>query len=81
MLTRWNSKNFICNECVPWDILLFKLMHDYHLDEGMVKNNFHLMTIIPPLYNAFHLVNALGEIVRYMKHFYSRKVYEELDMV
>ena len=38
MLTRWGSENFICYECVPWNVLLLKLMHDYHLDEGVVGN-------------------------------------------
>ena len=37
MMTSWGSENFIFNECVPWDVLLLKLMHDYHIDEGDEK--------------------------------------------
>ena len=82
MMTRWGSENFICNECVwPWDVLLLKLMHEYHLDEGMVKKTLHLMIIIPILYNVCHVVNAAGEIVGYVNHSDSSEVHEELDMI
>ena len=81
MMTRWGSENFICNECVPWDVFLLKLMHDYHLDKGMVKNTLHLIIIIPAFYNVCHLVNVVGEIVGYVKHFDSSEVHEESDMV
>ena len=81
MMTRWGSENFIFNECVPWDVIFLKLMHEYHLDEGMVKNTLHLMIIIPLLYNVCHLVNTAGEIVRYVKHYDSSEVHEESDMI
>ena len=81
MMNRWGSENFICKECFSWDVLLLKLMHDYHLDEGMVKNTLHLITIIPFLYNLCHIVNVLREIVGYVKHFDSSEVDEESDVI
>ena len=81
MLTRSGSEKFICYKCVPWNVLLLKLMHDYHLDEGVVEKTLHLMIIIPLLYNVFHLVNVVGEIVGYVKHPDSSEVHEELDMI
>ena len=55
-------------------------MHDYHLDEGVMENNLHLMIIIPILYYVCHLVNVSEEIVGYVKHYNSIEVHEELDM-
>ena len=81
MLTRWGSENFIRYECVPWNVLFLKLMHDYHLDEEVVEEILHLMIIIPLLYNVCHLVNVVEEIVRYVKHSESSEVHEEPDMI
>ena len=81
MLTRWGSENFICYECVPCNVLLLKLMHDHHFDNGVVKETQHLMIIIPVLCIIFHLINAAGEIIGYVKHSDSSEVHEESDMV
>ena len=62
------SEDLICYECVPWDFLLLKLMHDYHLDEGVVEKTLHLMIIIPLLYYVCHFFNVARKIVRYVKH-------------
>ena len=41
----------------------------------------YLMIIIPLLHNECHLVNAMEEIVRYVKHSDASEVHEELDMI
>ena len=81
MMTRWGNENFICNECVPWDVIFLNMMHEYHLDEGMMKKTLHLMIIIPLLYNVCHIVNTVREIVRYVKHSDSSEVHEESYMI
>ena len=81
MMTRCGSENFICNEYVPWDVLLLKLMHEYHLDEGMVKKTLNVVIIIALLYSICHCFNVVGEIVRYVKHSDSSEVHEESDMI
>ena len=81
MLARWGSENFICYECVPWNVLLLEMMHDYHLDEGVMENIFHLMIIVPLFYNVCHLVNVVGEIVGYVKYPDPSEMHEELDMI
>ena len=81
MLTRWGSEDLIFYECVPRNVLFLKLMHEYHLDEGMVKHTLHLMIIIHILYNVCHLFNAAGEIVRFVKNSDSSEVHEDLDMI
>ena len=57
------------------------VMCDYHLDNGAVKHTFHLMIIISLLGNKFHLINALVEIIRYMKHSNPSEVHEEPNMI
>ena len=81
MMIKWHSENHICNECVPWDVIFLKLMHEYHLDEGVMEKTLYLMIIIPLLHNECHLVNVVEEIVRYVKHSDSIEVNEESDMV
>ena len=81
MLTRWGSENFICYECVPWNVLLLKLMHDYHFDKGVVKETLHLMIIIPLLCNVCHLFNVVGEEIGYVKHSDSSEMHKKLDMI
>ena len=81
MLNRWCSEDYICYECVPRNVLLLNMMHDYHINEGMVKNIPYFMIIIPLLYNVCHLVNAAREIVRYVKHSDSSEVHEESDTI
>ena len=81
MLTRWGSENFILCECVPWNVIFLKLVHDYHLDKGVVKETLHLMIIIPLLCNVCHIFNVMGEEIGYVKHSNSSEVDEELDMI
>ena len=81
MLTRWGGEDFIFYECVPWDVLLLKPMHDYHLDEGVMEKTLHLMIVIPLLYNVFHFFSVAGEIVGYVKHSDSSEVHEDSNMV
>lgn len=51
MLNRWDCENLIGYESIACNVKLIKVMEDYHLDEGEVKDTSHLMIIIFPLGN------------------------------
>jgi len=46
MLNRLDNENLIGYKGVPCNVKLIKVMEDYHLDEGVVKDTLHLMAII-----------------------------------
>ena len=56
-------------------------MDDYHFDEGVVEETLHLMIIISLLGNKCHFINALEEVIGYMKHSNPNEVHEESDMI
>ena len=46
MLNRWYSENLIGYKGVPCNVTLIKVLEDYHLDEGVVKDTLHLIIVI-----------------------------------
>ena len=44
-------------------------MEDYDLDEGVVKNTFHIVVMISLLNKVRNFVNAHEEKIRYVEHF------------
>ena len=81
MMAMWSSEDLMGNEGIPWNSLLLKLVHNYHLDKRMMEKAFHLLRVVSLLQYVGHFVNASVEIIGYVQHPHSSKVHKQPDVV
>ena len=66
MIVMWSSENLMGNEGIPWNVLLLKLVHNYHLDKWMMEKALHFLMVVSLLHYIGHFINATEEIIGYV---------------